>query len=132
MRTPIAYRNHEVRLATNLEAADDPRVGDLWVEFGPSIEIVAVPFGRWVFARMLNAHSPDEIRVFTRSQFADYIRYDSIPSKTWCDVARADPGQPSAFRLAQAAKLIAQTSWQRAVTWARTQTKWRIRIVKVP
>lgn len=78
---------------TNLQHADNPEVGDYWSEmFLPVARVLQVE-QTWVLVQKLtgqegkaaDAANPTP-EVMTREAFAKWIRYETIPDKTWADV----------------------------------------------
>jgi len=71
----------------NIEHADFPEVGDVWHDHGMHVCTVQKVDGDQVTCRWANRDRP---RVMARTQFAKFMRYDTMPTKTWAHVTPRD------------------------------------------
>jgi len=86
--------------ALNIEHADNPVTGDYWHEMFCPIARIHKVTATHVLVEKLTKPVVEQSRFnMTRSEFARWIRYDSIPNKTWADVSPAEPGQTTGFSL---------------------------------
>lgn len=83
-------RNHVL----NLHHTDNPEVGDYWEEMiVPIARVVAVTPRGILVQKLGGLYGGKEIsdteprpEFMTRAEFAAWLRYSSIPNKTWADV----------------------------------------------
>jgi len=70
----------EAQTQRNLEHADNPVPGDRWNERGnPTCKVIAVGPDYVTIDRI------DGRQTMTRSEFSRWLRYETIPHKTWSD-----------------------------------------------
>jgi hypothetical protein len=82
------------RQKTSILHADNPCIGDYWHEmFNPVARVLMVDDQHVLIQDLAGcAGKTIEItdpkpKVMTRRRFAKWLRYDSIPDKTWADVS---------------------------------------------
>lgn len=77
----------------NIKHSENPEVGDFWHEiFSPIARVLQVE-EKWIVIQklsgqggeMTNKNDPMPI-IMSRRDFKKWIRYESIPDKTWADV----------------------------------------------
>lgn len=93
----------EARHRQNIQYADNPTVGDYWDEMHSPIARVLMVNDKLVLVQKLaglGGHTIDDANptpvMMTRKEFGRWLRYDSIPDKTWACVTpgRYPPGYP--------------------------------------
>lgn len=76
----------------NWEAANNPKAGDFWTEQFSAILVVDSVTETDVYVQMVNRLTSEfeEPTRISRKDFVDYLKYDTLPEKTWCEVFRPD------------------------------------------
>jgi hypothetical protein len=89
----IDYKHSQACQARNIKHADNPCVGDYWHEMFTAIARILKVDDDNVTLQHLPLYVGKEItdtdpipKLMSRAEFAKWIRYSSMPDKTWADV----------------------------------------------